>query len=532
MSAGNDPQRERALEHIHANENRDVLVIGGGITGAGILREAARRGLSALLVEQRDFAWGTSSRSSQMVHGGLRYLLSADVALTRASVRERQRLLQEAPELVRSCGYLFLHRRRQRPGPGIMRILLRLYDFFAGTRDYRFVTPPELLMQAPGLQADGLTGATGYSDALTDDARLVWRVLAEARAAGAHAVNYMAVTALTRDRQGEVNGATLHDATTGRETTINAKVVINATGAWADQLNQSRHIRPLRGSHLVLPAWRLPVAQCVTFLHPSDRRGVFVYPWQGCTVIGTTDLDHEHALSEEAAVSAEEITYLLGGVNRQFPGARLQPDDIQATWSGVRPVIAGGRRDPSSERRTHSVWRNRGLITVSGGKLTTFRLIALDALAAAAERLPAGGRQHPDDRIFDPPAALPPNLPSALAARLIARYGASADAVLDRAREDELAPVAHTPVRWLEIREAARNEAVVHLDDLLLRRTRLGLLLPEGGAAWLAPIMEIVAAEKGWDAQRQQQELHAWHTLYRTCYSVPASAATTATENL
>lgn len=509
------------LQRLREQTDWDLIIVGGGITGAGILREAARRGLRALLVEQGDFASGTSSRSSQMVHGGLRYLLSADIGLTRASVHERQRLLREAPGLVEACGYLFPHRRRHKPGPRSMRTLLRIYDAFAGRRDYRFVPALELLMQAPGLDTRGLIGATRYTDAITDDARLVWRVLAAAINDGGKAVNYLRTTGLRRSHSGAIEGVNVRDCLGGEEFELHAPLVINATGAWADQLGGARNIRPLRGSHLVVPGWRLPVAQCITFMHPRDRRAVFVYPWQGASVIGTTDIDHTAPLDQEPAITAEETQYLLSGINAQFPGARLQPEDIQASWSGVRPVIGGHHDDPSRERRRHSLWSDRGLVTVSGGKLTTFRLIALDALAAGAEQLPETARKDPGGVLFPPPPALPAGLSDPIRRRLVARFGHDAGGALSEAHPGDLANIGASPVLWLEVRRAARHEAVEHLDDLLLRRTRLGLLLPDGAADYLQPIVQILAREKGWDSTRQQQELANWRQRFRNSYSVP-----------
>lgn len=514
------------LQPLREQRHWDLIVVGGGITGAGILREAARRGLRALLVEQGDFASGTSSRSSQMVHGGLRYLLSADIGLTRASVHERQRLLHEAPGLVHACGYLFPHRRGHKPGPRSMRTLLRIYDAFAGRRDYRFVPALELLLQAPGLDTRNLVGATRYTDAITDDARLVFRVLRAAMADGGQAINYMQTTAINRNHSGRVAGVKLRDTRSGEEFELNAPLVINATGAWADRLGGNHNIRPLRGSHLVVPAWRLPVAQCITFMHPRDQRAVFVYPWQGGSVIGTTDLDHDHSLDHEPAVSHEEVEYLLEGINHQFPGAELTAADIRSSWSGVRPVIGGHHEDPSRERRRHSIWSSHGLVNVSGGKLTTFRLIALDALAAGSEHLPEHTRQDPGGPVFDAPAKLPENLPEPVRQRLIARFGSEAGEALAEAEPGDMACIGPSPVLWLEVRRAARHEAVEQLDDLLLRRTRLGLLLPDGAAGYLQQIVAMVAQEKGWSSERRQQEVQAWRRRYRNSYSLPETTMT------
>ena len=263
----------------------DVVVIGGGITGAGILLEAARRGLKVLLVEQRDFAWGTSSRSSKLVHGGLRYLKQGQLRLTRDSVRERQRLMQQALGLVDPQSFAFADYRGRKPGRWLFQLGLAIYDRMAGQSARHHYPADEFLMLAPHIDRADLKGGMCYLDAKTDDARLVLRVLQESRSLGGVAINYLRVQQLLRvdDRtDGDVNGVRVVDAVSGETHAVRATVVINATGAWADGLRQQQgataKLRPLRGSHLVLPAWRLPVAQAVSLMHPQDGRPVFVFP--------------------------------------------------------------------------------------------------------------------------------------------------------------------------------------------------------------------------------------------------------------
>jgi len=323
----------------------DILIVGGGITGAGVLREAVRHGLKAVLVEQRDFAWGTSSRSSKMVHGGVRYLAAGDFRLTAHSLRERERLLREAPGLVRRMGYLFAHRRGGFPPRFVVSLLLWLYDFLAGIRDHRFYPRDHFLRLLPGCNSDNLIGGTRYTDALTDDARLVLRVLQEATAEGGIAINYVKAMRLLEEN-GEIVGAVQRNELTQEETALKAKVVVNATGAWADGLRQGlageKKVRPQRGSHIVLPGWRLPMSQALIFLHPEDRRPLFAFPWEGATVVGTTDLDHTEALDREASMTRAELSYLLYGINQQFPKAQLTEKDIIASFAGLRPIVTAG----------------------------------------------------------------------------------------------------------------------------------------------------------------------------------------------
>jgi len=504
----------------------DIVIIGGGITGAGILLEAARRGLRALLVEQRDFAWGTSSRSSKLVHGGLRYLREGKLRLTRESVQERKNLLRDAAGLVNPQSFAFADYRGRKPGRWLFSFGLALYDGMAGQRSRRYYPADEFLLLAPHIERAGLKGGMCYGDAKTDDARLVLRVLQEALAAGGIAVNYLAATQVLRTG-GNADGVELLDALGGATYTIKAKALISATGAWADDLRQNAtagpKLRPLRGSHLLLPAWRLPVAQAVSLMHPRDGRPVFAFPWEGATLVGTTDVDHGEGMEAEAAITPGEVAYLMQALEFQFPELGLGLDDIIATFAGVRPVIDSGKADPSKEARDHAVWLERGLLTITGGKLTTFRLIALDALAHCAPLLPRRQGRAPASRTFRQPGPLPANagLTAAQAQRLQGRYGMHAAELLAAARRGELATIAGSETLWAELRWAARAEAVVHLEDLLLRRTRLGLLLRQGGAEILPRVRAICQAELGWDDQRWLAEQAAYLDLWRRRYSLP-----------
>jgi glycerol-3-phosphate dehydrogenase len=506
----------------------DIVVIGGGITGAGILLEASRRGLKVLLVEQRDFAWGTSSRSSKLVHGGLRYLKEGQLRLTRDSVRERQSLMHEASGLVDPQSFAFADYRGRKPGRWLFQLGLAVYDRMAGQRARHHYSVDEFLMLAPHIDRADLKGGMCYLDAKTDDARLVLRVLQEARSLGGVAINYLRVLQLLRvgDRaDGDVNGVRVVDAVSGETHSVRATVVINATGAWADGLRQQQgapaRLRPLRGSHLVLPAWRLPVAQAVSLMHPKDGRPVFVFPWEGATLVGTTDIDHTGDLQQEATITPAEADYLMDALQFQFPQLQLTPHDVIATYAGVRPVVDTGKADPSKEGRDHAVWMEQGLLTVTGGKLTTFRLIALDALRHVASRLPHGQEPLPDGPLLASAAALPLHwgLSTHQRQRLQGHYGPQAQNVVGAAQNGELKTISGTETLWVELRWAARHEAVVHLQDLMLRRTRLGLLLRGGGVDLLPRICAICRSELGWDDARWDAEQAAYLTLWQQHYS-------------
>ncbi|HEY0063521.1 MAG TPA: glycerol-3-phosphate dehydrogenase/oxidase [Telluria sp.] len=502
----------------------DLLIIGGGITGAGILLEAARRGLKALLVEQRDFAWGTSSRSSKLVHGGLRYLKEGKFGLTRESVLERNALMREAGGLVAPQSFAFGDYAGGKPGRKTFLLGLAIYDFLSGRRERHYVGQADFLMMAPNVGRAALLGGMCYTDAKTDDARLVLRVLQEAQSHGGVAVNYMAADTLLR-AGATVIGARLVDGIDGSAHEVRARLVINATGAWADQLRgqtgAAAKIRPLRGSHLIFPAWRLPLAQAVSLMHPLDGRPVFAYPWEGVTLVGTTDVDHGASLKAEAAITRAELDYLMLALHHAFPTLLLRDRDILATYAGVRPVIDSGQLDPSKEGREHAVWIDDGLMTVTGGKLTTFRVIALDALRRARPLLP-GWHDALDARpVFGPRAPARLRLRGSQRARLEGRYGAAAAALVAAAAPGELELIPGTETFWAELRWAARAEAVLHLEDLMLRRTRLGLQLREGGAAQLTRIRAICQSELGWSDAHWTQSQGAYLALWKSNYSLP-----------
>ncbi len=509
----------------HIEQPWDVIVVGGGITGAGILREAARLNLRALLVEQRDFVWGTSSRSSKLVHGGLRYLATGQLGLTWASVREREQLLQQGPGLIEPIGFLLATYKGDRPGRWTYAAGLSLYDLMAWRWSHRHYSADELRMLAPYITQDGLGGGYRYEDAQTDDARLTLRVIREGVANGGAALNYVHADGLLREDE-TVVGVRLHDVIADRRAEIRARLVINATGAWADRLRghigTEAAIRPLRGSHLVFSSWRLPLAQAVSFLHPFDRRPVFAFPWEGATLVGTTDLDHDAPLDDEPCISPQEVAYLMAAVDYQFPSRGLTLDDVVATFAGVRPVIGTGKDDPSKESREHILWKENGLLTVTGGKLTTFRLIALDVLKAAREYLPDLPPLDDKEPAFDPVAVdLPEHLDAATRRRLIGRHGTDAAALVAAAQPGELDLIPGTRVCWAELRWAARDEGVMHLDDLLLRRLRLGLLLHDGGASLLPRIRAICQPELGWGNARWEAEAVAYRALWQSHYTLP-----------
>ncbi len=524
--------RNAELAQLRSGPPLDLLVIGGGIAGAGVALEAARAGVRVALVEAQDFASGTSSRSSKLVHGGLRYLAQGRLGLTRESLHERNALLREAAGLVQPLRFLLPVRQGDRNGRHMLGLGLTVYDTLAGQRTRQWRTVAELLADAPGIEPAGLIGGWSYLDAQVDDARLVLRVLAEARHLGASTINHLRAESLTLAAS-QVNGATLHDLASGQRFPVSARCVINATGAWTDKLREQVGrkpvMRPLRGSHLLLPDWRLPVAQAVAFFHPRDGRPVYALPWEGATLVGTTDLDHREDLEQEPGITRAEFDYLLDALRQTFPSLGQTQADVRSTWSGVRPVVGSGQGvDPSKETREHLVADEDGLLTVTGGKLTTFRSTALLVLKEAARYIPALAKVRTDGHIF---AAVPPAaaaaleaLPPAQRSRWLGRFGALAPQVLQAAHEGELQTIANTDIAWAELRWACRAEAVAHLDDLLLRRTRLGLLLPHGAEDRLRDLKPLVQEELGWDDERWQLECERYRLVIARSYSIPPHA--------
>ena len=480
------------------------------------------------MLEQQDFAWGTSSRSSKLVHGGLRYLKEGRFFLTRDAVRERERLLVEARGLVTSMGFLVPLYKDRGPGRWTVAAGLSIYDMIAGRRQHRYLEPDAVIELAPNIDQKGLLGGYQFFDAQVDDARLVLRLIFEAVASGGTAHNYTRVAAVGRHADGQVAGVTIEDAHSHQTRTLSSKVVVNATGCWAEHLHPSpqkhRHLRPLRGSHLIFPAHVLPVDQAVSYIHPDDGRAVFIVPWQGAVIAGTTDLDHSGSLSVEPRITVEEVNYLLTGLQALFPALDISARNCIATIAGIRPVLSDGKCDPSEESREHVVWVDRGLVTITGGKLTTFRKLAWDALAAAKPFLDDRAAADETVALFQPANQRPAGVPGIGDAQweaLYGRYGNAAKSMLTGAPPGTLERIPGTPTLWAEVVHAAAHEKIQHLSDLILRRVRIGLLTPKGAEAHLERIRHLCAPVLGWDNRRWKQEVRNYKEIWRFAHGMP-----------
>lgn len=506
----------------------DLIVIGGGITGAGVLREAVRCGLRTLLLEKNDFAWGTSSRSSKLVHGGLRYLKQGRFLLTRTAVKEREALLRDAPGLVESLKFCVPVFSGQRPGKWALETGLTMYDLIAGKKQHHYDDKATFASAIPDIRTDGLMGGFSFFDAQSDDTRLVMRLINDAVAHGGGALNYTGAVRIHRDHRGRLTGLRARDTETGRERSLTASAAINATGAWVEALHappeKGYRVRPLRGSHLVFAADKLPVPCGISYMHPEDNRAVFIVPWEGVVLAGTTDLDHKQGLDDEPKISPAEAHYLMQGIHALFPDLSISLQDCRASFAGVRPVLSRGNRAPSSESREHLIWTNNGLVSVTGGKLTTFRKLAWDALMAARPFLPdfsTGSRPPAFEKIPVPQTGPGSRITPDALRRLYGRYGMAARQITENAGAGDLERIPGTRSLWAELPYVAAHESVRHLEDILLRRVRLGLLLDGGGLPAIDRIQRLLTPALDWGADRWSLEIERYRKLWQRCYAPP-----------
>jgi glycerol-3-phosphate dehydrogenase len=492
----------------------DVLVVGGGITGAGVARDAAMRGLRTVLVERDDFGSGTSSRSSRLIHGGVRYLEHGYFHLVFEASRERRTLLRIAPHLVRPLRFTWPVYQGARVAGWKLGAGLMLYDALALWRNvarHRRLTVADVLTREPGLEQRGLTGGAAYYDAATDDSRLTLANALAAESAGATVVNHTELRSITRTTDGRATGARLRDALTGTEMAVTAAVIVNATGPWGDAVRQladgvaQATVRGSKGVHLAVPAKRIGNRGAVTLLSAIDGRVMFVLPAGAHTIVGTTESDAT-AGPDEVRASVSDVAYLLESVNAAFPGAALAPADVISAWAGIRPLIASGHaEDAASASREHEIVRGHsGMLTVSGGKLTTYRAMAAEVVDAVESAL---GR-----------------LPSPASTDLVALPGAGRLAAIAAlaASEPGLAQplVAPLPYRVADLVYAVRYEHALTLSDLLMRRTHVAFESRDGGIATAERAAAVVAPLLGWDAAAASAAVDAYAADARRVFGI------------
>ena len=531
--------RETALKAM-VETPVDLLIIGGGITGAGIARDAALRGFRTALIDKADFGAGTSSHSSRLIHGGIRYLEQGAFRLVFEASHERRVLLTIAPHLVRPLAFLFPVYRGGRIPAWKLRAGMWLYDLLASFRNvrwHRWLNAKKVRRVEPGLRERGLVGAALYYDAQTDDARLVIGTIRSAIRAGALAANYVETTSLLKP-DGRVRGALVRDVLTGETATIRANVVVNATGPWSDQLRRLDDpqappiLRLTKGAHVTVPQRRLGNEHAVTLLSQVDGRVMFVLPWGDLSYIGTTDTDGD-ASPDALRVTAADVTYLLRSTNAAFPDARLAPNDIVSAWVGLRPLLREDHANPSQVSREHRVFESpHGLITIAGGKLTTYRVMARDVVdrvatrlheldgrpipaRAATDKLPLpGGEAAELDILIE--SARSRGASEATARHLVASYGTEAAAVLnlvDRDRQLGASIVVGHPEIWAEVAYTVERELAVRVQDVLVRRLHLYYEIPDQARAVAGRVAAQMKQLLDWDETREAEELRDYFRL-------------------
>jgi glycerol-3-phosphate dehydrogenase len=538
----------RSTLPLRGSQDVDVLIVGGGILGASVFRHCAQMGLRTLLLEKGDFASGTSSRSSKLVHGGLHYLSQVQLRLAYESCRDRTRLARSAPGLVDVVPFRLPFDSMGGVPTVVAQVGVRAYERMGGR------LPGAADLDRPvGPWVDRIPGMN-YSDGVTDDAGMVLRVLREGCAAGGHARNFARVDSLLRDpegtappagpigsgapdedrdhgpEQGPVRGATVTDLRTGSTCRIQARVVVNATGAWADRLRGTvggaRRLSFLRGSHLVLRREALPLNHALVGRHPTSGQPIYLVPWAGVTLVGSTAVQHLARLDEPPVIDAAEAAYLLDWVNLVAPEARVGPRDVLSTFSGLRAIVDGGQALSHDASRAALIVEEAGLLTITGGKLTLFPSLAEEVTQRIARRLDRRLPRLPRRPVLDPVRLPEDGLPVSeeTALRILARYGEAALEDLLSAGAAALQALPGLSASLWEVGWAAREGGVRHLDDLLLRRLRIGLTDPGATARALPALREPVRAHLGWEEARWDAEAEAYRELIRSQHSLPGLA--------
>lgn len=525
-----------------------MLVVGGGITGCGIARDAALRGLRVALIEKDDFASGTSSRSSRLIHGGLRYLEHGFLHLVFEASAERRRLLRLAPHLVRPLEFLWPVYVGARVPQWKLAAGLTLYDalaLFRNVGSHRRLSVRQITAREPELKREGLVGGARYFDASTDDARLTLANAIGARDAGAIVLNHARVTELLVDDDSH-RGARVHDVLSGDDVDVRAKVIVNATGPWTDELHrlgaqsapQRTEVRGSKGVHIAIARERVGNHGALTLLAPDDQRVMFILPSGRLTIVGTTDTFTD-AHPDEVRANTADVGYLLHAANAFFPSARLTSADIVSAWAGIRPLIAAGvgDADPSHASREHAISSSaNGMVSITGGKLTTYRVMAADVVDVVASRLGKGEVRRPPTRNTYLPggdlayideaiaAAERATADAELANHLVRSFGSRWAAVADEiAKAGGSTRLAGLPYTIGEMRYGVRCEMAYTLADLLLRRTHLAFETRDHGLQSAEQVARAVADLLSWNEADISAAMKAYaHEVQRIFTIEPA----------
>jgi len=482
-----------------SGETFDLLIIGGGINGCGVARDAAMRGLSVVLLERDDFGSGTSGRSSRLIHGGIRYLEQGQLHLVHESIRERQTLLRIAPHLVKPLAFTWPIYRGARVGKVKLSAGLLVYQLMAVGRSrwHSSLNAAETLDREPCLRPTGLTGGAVYYDACTDDARLTVANAIAARELGAQIHNHTAVIRIVRDA-GKAVGAVARSQLTGEEIELRGRVIVDATGVWHntfDDDSRARRVRGSKGVHIAVACERVGNRDALTLISPVDGRVMFCLPAGLQTIIGTTDTWTDES-PETVHAATSDVQYLLDSANSYFPRARLTPADVVSAWAGIRPLASGLAANPSAASREHSiVTDSSGIIDVTGGKLTTYRSMAAEVVDRVQEAL----GQNPQ-----PAPTAETELPGADRAKEIARMQRE-DPKMSEVLVDGLSyTVAHLVY-------AVQRELAQTLSDLLIRRTHVAFETRDHGAGVAPAAAEIVSPLLHWDDATKTQRVREFN---------------------
>jgi glycerol-3-phosphate dehydrogenase len=543
------PPRAERLRALAIGEF-DLLVIGGGVTGSGSARDAALRGLKVALIEREDFASGTSSRSSRLIHGGLRYLEHGHLGLVFESSIERQRLLRLAPHLVRPLAFIWPVYEGARVPRWKLNAGLMLYDalsLFRNVKGYQRLSLKQVQQAEPGLRTEGLKGGARYYDAATDDARLTLANAVGASEAGAVVLNHASVQRLVLDG-GQARGAVVVDHLTGQEVTVRARAIVNATGPWSDEIRRldapsgtSPAVRGSKGVHLAVPRERLGHRDALTLLSPKDGRVMFVLPAEGFTIIGTTETS-TRAHPAEVRASEADVAYLLESANAFFPAAHLTRDDVVSAWAGIRPLVASGyhgrQADAGSASREHAIDVSpSGVLAISGGKLTTYRVMARDVVDAVERHLGRARHKSPTETLPLPGGDIPRMDAEFAAARaevgddatavhLVRAYGSRWRRVWALTREEPALarPLAEgLPYRAAEAAWGVTHEFAHTLSDLLIRRLKVAFETRDLGRAAARVAAEVMAPRLGWDGAETQRQLATYEADALRIFGVDSS---------
>ena len=513
----------------------DLLVIGGGITGCGIAYEATLRGLTVALVDKADFAWGTSSRSSRLVHGGVRYLEHGHIHLVFESSAERHALLRLAPHLVRPLEFTWPVYEGARISRWKLGAGLFAYDALALFRNvarHRRLSHDAVLQREPALQSAGLKGGASYFDAATDDARLTLGNALGAAEAGAVLVNHATVSRLIVD-QGRASGAVVEDCLGRRSVEVRARAVVNATGPWSDELRTldgdgSPAVRGSKGAHIAVPRARLGNRSAVTMISPDDGRVLFALPAGGLSIVGTTETE-TRSRPDEVRASHDDVRYLLAAANWFFPTAGLRDADVVSAWAGIRPLVANDATNPGVLSREHAIQSSEhGVVSITGGKLTTYRVMARDVLESIFGRsrnarrviwrpLPGGDFESLPDLVGRIAAS---TRDAALAEHLASSFGTRWEDVWAEMRGDSTRVVAELPYTYGELRYCASAEMAETLGDLLIRRTHLAFETRDHGVSVAPSVARAVAPALGWDESAIATALDDYEREVRQIFTI------------